>query len=463
MGSPSVGIMLAYTPLHHLLLREVGRPLVMTSGNLRDEPIAVTEAEATARLAGVADGFLVHDRAIDARADDSVARVVAGAPAILRRSRGYVPGGIAAPRPLVRPVLAVGAHLKNTFALGAGGTITLGPHVGDLENLEAYAALEGMVARMERFLGVRPEVIACDLHPGYLSTRYARERAQDIGARLVPVQHHHAHVASAMAEHGLTGEVLGLAWDGTGLGPDGASWGGELLLATYAGFRRLATFRPIPLAGSDRAVREPWRTALALADDAFDGAPPLADLPVLAARAPAEIALVRRMIAAGLNTPRAHGVGRYFDVVAALSLGRPLSAYEGQLPAALEWAADPGIGEAYPFELDLEAEPWQVDLRPLVRAAVADLVAGCGAPIVAARFHEALAAAAAALLAEAVQRLGPRPIVLGGGCFQNARLVEAILRRVGVPVYLPRRVPAGDGGLALGQALVADAVIRDGG
>jgi hydrogenase maturation protein HypF len=374
-----------------------------------------------------------------------------------------VPGGIAAPRPLVRPVLAVGAHLKNTFALGAGGTITLGPHVGDLENLEAYAALEGMVARMERFLGVRPEVIACDLHPGYLSTRYARERAQDIGARLVPVQHHHAHVASAMAEHGLTGEVLGLAWDGTGLGPDGASWGGELLLATYAGFRRLATFRPIPLAGSDRAVREPWRTALALADDAFDGAPPLADLPVLAARAPAEIALVRRMIAAGLNTPRAHGVGRYFDAVAALSLGRPLSAYEGQLPAALEWAADPGIGEAYPFELDLEAEPWQVDLRPLVRAAVADLVAGCGAPIVAARFHEALAAAAAALLAEAVQRLGPRPIVLGGGCFQNARLVEAILRRVGVPVYLPRRVPAGDGGLALGQAVVADAVIRDGG
>jgi hydrogenase maturation protein HypF len=460
---PSVGLMLAYTPLHHLLLRDAGRPLVMTSGNLSDEPIATGNEEAVARLAGIADRFLVHDRAIDARADDSVARVIAGRPAILRRARGHVPRGIAVHRPFARTVLAAGAHLKNTFAVGAGDAVMLGPHVGDLETIETYAALESMAARMERFLSVRPEAIACDLHPGYLSTRYARERAAALGAPLVAVQHHHAHVAACMAEHGLDGPVLGLAWDGTGLGTDGAAWGGELLLATFDRHERLATFRPVALAGGDLAVREPWRVALALADEAFDGAPPIDRLPVLAARTPTEIGVVRRMIQASVNAPPAHGVGRFFDAVGALALGRGVARHEGQIAVALEWAADAGEAEPYPFALDLAASPWQIDLRPLIRAVVGDLLEGRAPAHVAARFHEALAAAAAAIVAEAVRRHGRMPVVLSGGCFQNARLVASCLRRLaalGLDVHRPERVPAGDGGLALGQALIADAVLR---
>jgi hydrogenase maturation protein HypF len=362
-------------------------------------------------------------------------------------------------------VLAVGAHLKNAVAIGTGDAAILGPHVGDLFTLEAYASLESTAARMERFLQVTPEVMACDLHPEYLSTRYARERARALGAPLVAVQHHHAHVAAVMAEHGLDGPVLGLAWDGTGLGPDGAAWGGELLLATFDGYERLATFRPIPLAGGDRAIREPWRVALAAADDAFDGEPQADGLPALASRSPREREVVRRMIAAGLNAPPAHGVGRWFDALGALALGRGMARHEGQVAMALEWAADPAERGSYPFDLALSAQPWQVDLRPLVRAAVGDLLAGRPPALVAARFHETLAEVAAALVGEAVRRHGPLPVALTGGCFQNARLVEACLRRLegaGGRVVRHERVPPGDGGVALGQLLVADAAVRHG-
>jgi hydrogenase maturation protein HypF len=271
--SPLVGLLLPYSPLHHLLLAAVQRPLVMTSGNLSEEPIAYRNAEALARLAGVADLFLLHDREIETR-------LVAGRPLLLRRSRGYVPRPIHLAHRFARPVLACGAHLKNTFCLGAGEQATLGPHVGDLENLETYASLESAVERMERFLRLRPEVLAHDLHPQYLSTRYARERAAALGLPAVGVQHHHAHVVSAMAEHGLEGPVLGVAFDGTGYGSDGASWGGELLLAEHRRFERLATLRPLSLAGGERAIREPWRVALAALDDAFGGDPPLAALPL---------------------------------------------------------------------------------------------------------------------------------------------------------------------------------------
>jgi len=265
-----------------------------------------------------------------------------------------------------------------------------------------------------------------------------------------------------MAEHGLDGPVPGLAWDGTGLGPDGAAWGGELYLATFARYERLATFRPIPLAGGDRAVREPWRAALALVDDAMPGAP-LDRLPALSARSAEEIRVVRRMIAAGLNAPPAHGVGRVFDAVGALVLGRGVARYEAQVAMALEWEADPDERAPYPFALDCGVEPWQVDLRPLVRAVLGDLFDAKPAAAVAARFHDTLAAVAAALVAEAIRRHGRLPVVLTGGCFQNARLVEACLRRLaatGVETYTHQRIPAGDGGLSLGQALVADAVLR---
>jgi hydrogenase maturation protein HypF len=457
---PLLGLLLPYSPLHHLLLAEAGRPLVMTSGNLSEEPIATRDGEALSRLAGVADLFLLHDREIENRADDSVARLVAGRPLVMRRSRGYVPRPVALRSRLRRPVLACGAHLKNTFCLASGDQATLGPHVGDLDNLETYAALEEAVERLERFLRVRPAVVAHDLHPGYLSTRYALERARALSVPTVGVQHHHAHVASAMGEHGLAGPVLGVAFDGTGQGTDGTAWGGELMLADLRGFERLATLRPIPLAGGKRAIREPWRAALAALDDAFAGDPPLDRLGLFASVPAAEVAVVRRMIASGLNAPLAHGAGRLFDVLGALALGRGRSRYEGQVAMALDGAADPVEPGRYPFPLEQGEAPWRLDWRPLLRAAVEDLLAGRPAGTVSARFHRSLSAATAELVRAAAARHGRLPVVLTGGCFQNARLAEGVLEELGgdFAVYLHGQVPPGDGGIALGQALVADAV-----
>src|SRR5271166_3234377 len=276
-GTPLVGIMLAYTPLHHLLLAAAKRPLVMTSGNLSDEPIAYCNNEALRRLAGIADLFLLHDREIVTRCDDSVARVIAGAPTVLRRSRGYVPRPVSVDPPFERSVLAVGAQLKNAFCLGKGDSIWFGPHIGDLDGVETYEAFEESITRLEDFVGVKPKIIAHDLHPDYLSTRYARGRKECIA---VAVQHHHAHVASAMAEHGLAGPVLGVAFDGSGYGTDGSAWGGEVLFADLENFARLATFRPLPLAGGDAGIRQVWRVALAALDDAFGNAAPIERLPV---------------------------------------------------------------------------------------------------------------------------------------------------------------------------------------
>jgi hydrogenase maturation protein HypF len=363
-----------------------------------------------------------------------------------------------------RPVLAVGAQLKNTFCLARGDEATLGPHVGDLDNLETYAALEAAVLRMEDFLALRPEVVACDLHPGYLSTRYAQERATRLGAPLVPVQHHHAHAAAALAEHGLDGPALALAWDGTGLGTDGTAWGGELLLVEPHRFVRLATFRPLALAGGDRAIREPWRIALAAVLDAFGPEAPVERLPLFRAVDPGELAVVRRLLASGFNSPPAHGAGRAFDAAGALALGRGLSRYEGQVALGLDEAAAgaPRDAGAYPFDVDRGRAVAELDLRPLWRALVGDVLAGSPAALVAARFHASLVAAGAELVRAAVRSLGRLPIVLTGGCFQNARLAEGILRELSgsFEVYPHGRVPPGDGGIALGQALVADATAR---
>ncbi|HXK12866.1 MAG TPA: carbamoyltransferase HypF [Vicinamibacteria bacterium] len=455
-GNPLAGLILAYTPLHHLLLAAVGRPLVMTSGNLSEEPMAAEDGEALDRLAGIADLFLAHDREIENRCDDSVARVIAGRPTVLRRSRGYVPRPVRLRRPVRRPVLACGAHLKNTFCLARGDEAWLGPHVGDLDNLEAICAFEEQVERLQRFLDVRPEVIAHDLHPDYASTLYALQRPE---ASKVAVQHHHAHVASAMAEHGLDGPVLGLAWDGTGYGSDGTAWGGELLLVDGGSFERLATLRPLRLAGSDEAIRQVWRIALAALDDAYDGAPPLDRLRLFDVVPERDVAVVRQMAAKGLRSPLAHGAGRYFDALGALGLARPRATYEGQV--ALEWnlAADETRAGSYPFDVVEEDGIRRADLRPLVRAAVEDLVSGVPPSRVSARFHEGMADVAAALVRQAASERGRLPVVLTGGCFQNARLAEAVLRRLegGFDVRLHGEVPPGDGGIALGQALVADA------
>jgi len=458
-GNPFVGLFLAYTPLHHLLLDEAARPLVMTSGNLSEEPMAYRDAEAVERLAGVADLFLTHDREIETRCDDSVARLIGGRPVVLRRSRGYVPRAIAVHRAFSRPLLACGAQLKNTFCLASADAAWLGPHIGDLENLETLEALAATIERMERFLSIRPEVVAHDLHPDYLSTSYASSRPE---ALKLPVQHHHAHVASAMAENGLDGPVLGVAYDGTGYGTDGTAWGGEILLARYADFQRLATLRPVRLAGGETAIREVWRVALALLDDAFAGAPPLDALGLFHAIPSDRIEVVRTMVARRLNAPLAHGVGRLFDAVGGLVLCRERASYEGQV--ALEWnlAADPAETGRYGFTIDEKVAPWELDLRPMVGELVEELRAGESAAALSGRFHNTLAAATAALLRVARRQVGRLPVVLTGGCFQNALLTERLLAELqpDFDVYLHGEVPPGDGGIALGQAVVADAVLR---
>jgi len=454
-GNPLVGLMLPYTPLHALLLTAVGGPLVMTSGNRSDEPMVCDDAEALQRLSGIADAFLQHDRAIANRCDDSVARVLAQRPVVLRRGRGWVPAHLRVPQRFPQPILACGAHLKNAFCLADGDSAWLGPHIGDLETHEACTAFEAAIARFQQFVGIEPQVVAHDLHPDYFSTRYAAQHPAPVH---VGVQHHHAHVASVMAEHGLAGPVIGVAWDGTGYGTDGTAWGGELLVADFGSFRRLATFRPIRLAGGDRAIREVWRIALALLDDAFDGDPPLDRLPVFQRIAPGRVAAARRLVTNGLQAPLVRGVGRYFDAFGALVLGTQESRYEGQVAMQLTFAADANERQAYAFELE-SGEPAAVDLRPAARAAVTDLLAGRSAATIAGRFQATMAAAAGEMVRLAEREVGRLPVVLSGGCFQNARLVEDLLR-ARTPhgrVYIHERVPTNDGGIALGQAMVAGA------
>ncbi len=381
---------------------------------------------------------------------------------LLRRARGHVPGAVRVARRFERTVLACGAHLKNTFCIGIGGVAHLGPHIGDLDDAATLASYEESIARLERFLDARPEVVAHDLHPAYASTAYALSRC---GLIRVGVQHHHAHVASAMAEQHLEGPVVGVAYDGTGWGSDATAWGGEILLADYCGFRRLATLRPIALAGGDSAVRQVWRGALAVLDDAFDGAPPPEAMRLLGAVRPQHLLVVRQMIAAGVNTTPAHGVGRYFDALGALLLGHSESRYEGQVAMQLGFAAADGMGPRYPFAVEWTRDPWELDLRPLVRAAVADIVAGTPPMAIAAGFHDALVAATAMLVRAAQERVGRVPVVLTGGCFQNARLAEGLVAALSpdFDVRLHRQVPPGDGGIALGQAVIADAILRAGG
>lgn len=459
--TPLVGLMLPYSPLHHLLLAEAGRPLVMTSGNLSEEPIACGNAEAIARLSRIADGFLVHDRKIESRCDDSVVRVIAGHPTVLRRSKGWVPRSIPVAVPFPEPVLGCGGHLKNTFCIGLDGAAYLGPHIGDLENLETLAAYEEAIGRLEKFLKVRPEVIAHDAHPGYVSTVYARETRT---GRKVAVQHHHAHIVSAIAEHRLAGPVLGVAYDGTGYGDDGTAWGGEVMRTDMDTCDRLGTFRPIALPGGETAIREVWRIALAMLFDAYPEGAPVSRMPLFRGIDPHHLAVVEQMLASGVSCPRARGVGRYFDGFGALFLERPVSRYEGQVATAWNCVAAEGERGAYPFLLDSEKNPAELDLRPAVRAAVEDFLGGRGPAAISARFHETLARGTGALVRHVAEKTGPLPIVLTGGCFQNDLFARRVVEDLnGMSVFLHANVPPGDGGLALGQALVASAAVSRGG
>jgi hydrogenase maturation protein HypF len=457
--NPLVGIMTANSPLHDLLLSAAGVPLVMTSGNLSEEPIVTDNADALIRLRGVADLFLLHDRDIVTRCDDSVARVINGRPVVLRRARGYVPHPIKMRRAFEAPVLACGAQLKNTFCIGRGSEAVLGPHIGDLDSVNVYRDYQASIERLTQFLEVTPDIVAHDLHPDYLSTRYAHGRRAPV---TIGVQHHHAHIASVMAEHGLDGAVIGLAFDGTGYGTDGTAWGSEVMIAGYPEFTRIATFRPLALPGGDAAIRQPWRVALALVDEAFKGEAPL-DIFALFRRIPShDLDIVGRMLRRGFNAPPAHGLGRYFDAFGALLLDRPYAAYEGQLALELNMAADPAEKGRYSYEISQVSSPWQVDLRHAVRDAVFELLGGEDVSKIAARVHNTFAAASVDLVRATAHGAGRLPVVLSGGCFQNARLAESIVRDL-VPdfrVHLHEHVPPGDGGIALGQAVVAAAKIR---
>jgi hydrogenase maturation protein HypF len=454
--APLVGIMLPYTPLHHLLLNTIGRPLVMTSGNLSDEPLAFSNDDALVRLARLADQFLVHDRDIESFCDDSVARVILGSPAVLRRGRGYVPGPVPVSPAFSEPVLACGALLKNAFCFGVGDSAHVGPHIGDLSNVAADDAFVAAIDRMQRFLRVTPEIIAHDLHPDYLSTRYALSRPEAVK---IGVQHHHAHIASVMAEHGLKGPVIGVAYDGTGHGCDGHSWGGEILRARLDSFERLATLRPVRLAGGDAAIHEPWRVGLALVHDAFDGQIPPRVLSRFDAVPEAQLTGVLQLLQQRVYTPIAHGAGRYFDGVGALVLRRLRSRFEGQIALAWNGVADPCERDRYPFAIDRTTTPWTIDLRAMIRRVVEDLDTSVSAAQISARFHNTLAEATAATVNAVAATHGPLPVALSGGCFQNPRLTEGVAARLtGFDIYVNRRVPPGDGGIALGQAVVASAI-----
>jgi hydrogenase maturation protein HypF len=447
--SPWIGAMLPSSPLHHLLLAEAARPLVCTSGNLSGEPLAVDDDDARARLGAIADLFLVHDRPIARPVDDSLARVGPGGIELLRRARGFVP--LAIPLGEEGPVIvALGGHLKSTVALSLGREAILSQHLGDLDDPGARALLERTVEDLLHFFGRRPAIVACDLHPDYASTILAERLAARFGAALERVQHHHAHVAACMAEHGLDGPVLGFAWDGLGLGTDGELWGGEALLCEGASFRRVACLRPFRLPGGDAAAREPRRAAAGLLH-AMEGR--VGD----EARAwfgAGELEVIERMLAAPFNAPRTTSVGRLFDAVAALAGGRLAQSFEGQAAMELEYAADAcGEEEAYPLPLR-EGEPLIGDWGPLVRALLADRDRGVPMGVMSARFHEALGAFAA----EVAARVGAETVALSGGCFQNRRLFASVRRRIeaqGVRVVSHARVPPNDGGLALGQALIA--------
>jgi hydrogenase maturation protein HypF len=445
-----LGVMLPYSPLHHLLLADLGLPLVLTSGNVSDEPIAFTDADALERLAPLADLFLIHDRPIETRTDDSVARISSGRPLFVRRSRGYVPDSVPLPGGASRPLLACGAELKSTFCLAKGGRAWVSHHIGDLENYETLRSFTDGIEHFQRLFDVRPEVVVHDLHPEYLSTKYARERAD---VRLIGVQHHHAHLAGVLAEHGEPGPAVGVIYDGSGWGGDGTIWGGEILVGDQRCFERIGHLRPVPLPGGERAVREPWRMALAwLAEAGCDPEEPLCPVD------PARWRAVGGLVQAGDRrlAPLTSSVGRLFDAVAALCGLRATINYEGQAAIELEQAAR---GEERPYVIDL-APDGTLDPRPLIRELAADVRRGEPVHALAARFHAGLALATVEAACRAASNRSVDVVVLSGGVFLNRRLlarVEQGLRERGLRVLVARRLPPGDGGISFGQAAVAAA------
>lgn len=487
-GNPYLGVLLPYTPLHHLLLRKLGDlPLVMTSGNRSDEPIAYENDEALRRLGGIADMFLLHDRPIRVRCDDSVTRVVDGTELPIRRSRGEAPLPIPLPCACTRPILAVGGQLKNTFALGSARQAVLSHHLGDLDHLEAYRSFERDVSLYQQLFRIQPELIVHDLHPDYASTNYARQRAACEGLRRLAVQHHHAHMAACMAEHGLNEPVIGVTFDGAGYGIDEVSrqpslWGGEFLVGEYRRFRRAAHLRCVGMPGGARAVREPWRMAVAHLLDAGESAAVLQERV-----SPFALAAAARMLDRRINAPLTSSAGRLFDAVASICGVCDRASYEGQAAQQLEWlATDAPADEGYPFDLARRdagamaargesaaphasrgwedgspSAPWEIDTRPMMRGIVGDVRSGTPTAQIAARFHATMVRIIVEVCTEVRRECGLDAVVFSGGVFLNPLLTReaaARLRACRFRVYRHCRVPPNDGGLSLGQLAIAAAM-----
>ncbi len=439
-GAPELGVMLPYSPLHHLLLGDAGAPLVMTSGNVSDEPIAYRDEDALARLRSIADLFLVHDRPIETRTDDSVLR--ARGPLFLRRSRGYVPASLPLPAPgTPKPLLACGAELKSTFCLAKDTRAWVSHHIGDLENYETLRSFTEGIEHFTRLFDVRPEVVAHDLHPEYLSTKYALDREE--GVELIGVQHHHAHLAACLAEHGEAGPAIGAIFDGTGYGRDGTVWGGEILHGSIRECTRVGHLLPVALPGGAQAIREPWRMACSW-------------LVASGIEPPEDWRQVAELARSGLASPPTTSMGRLFDAVAALAGIRTRVNYEGQAAIELEARCDPSERGRYPIGL----ERGLIDPRPTIAAIAADVRRGLAAAVVATRFHGAIAHATVQACAFAASDHATDLVVLSGGVFANRRLLEGVLaglRAAGLRALVPRRLPVNDGGISYGQAAVAAA------
>ncbi len=453
-GSPTLGLMLPYTPLHHLLLKQLAAPIVLTSGNVSDEPIAFTDEDARQRLGGLADAFLTHDRPIHTRVDDSVARVVRGHPQLIRRSRGLAPRPLTLPWTFPAHILACGSELKNTFCLGRDRHAFLSHHIGDLENFETLESFVAGIEHLRDLFDIRPEVVAYDLHPEYLSTKYALELT---GVDLVGVQHHHAHIVSCLADNGVDGPVLGVAFDGLGWGPDGTLWGGEFLLADRANYQRLAHLEPVPMPGGAMAVRQPWRMAAAHVQAAYPTG--VGGELAVSSRQGRRWTDVLAAAEAGVNAPLTSSMGRLFDAVSALLGVRDAVAFEGQAAIELEGLVDGSETGAYPVSISPDT-PMRICAADVVRAVVDDLAAEVSVAVVAARFHNTISDMVLDVCSRLRANTGVAVVALSGGVFQNVVLVDGCVQRLtaaGFRVLTHRAVPPNDGGISLGQAVVAGA------
>jgi len=450
-GNPRSGIMLPYTPLHHLLMHELGFPIVATSGNLSDEPICIDEHEALERLNGIADYFLVHNRPIARQVDDSIVSVMAEQSVILRNARGYAPATISLDKPLP-PTLAVGAHLKNSVAIPCGNNLILSQHIGDLSTRRAYDAFVKTIDSLSGIYDFTPEHIMADLHPDYLSTQYAEESTE----RPINVQHHYAHVLSCMADNNIDGTVLGIAWDGTGLGTDGTIWGGEFLVADRRSFRRAAHMKIFHLPGGEAAVKEPRRAAVGLLYEIYgEELFSINDIESLRAFSRTELNILKNILKKNINSPLTSSAGRLFDTVSSLLGFKQINNYEGQAAMMLEFAAtDKEISDSYRFEIEDNVHPFIIDWRPIVEDILDDLKKDVHKNIIAARFHNTLAE----IILRTAVLIGEKDIVLTGGCFQNRYLTEQTVQKLkgrDFNIYLHHDIPPNDGGIAAGQIIAA--------